>query len=256
MNFSASLTSLSRFPGQPLATLQVDARSSLESATEERNVEGVDMKTKGLLVGIAVALGGLLAFSLELTAPQPLAAIGHSSPSSRERSMTIQSSSRRTRARGPLRVHPTNPRYFTDGSGKAVYLTGSHTWANLQDQGATDPPPVFDFDRYLDWLVERNHNFIRLWAWEQARWAPWSDGKNGTSDWFIQPSAYARTGPDLALDGKPQFDLTKFDPIYFTRLRERVKKAGDRGIYVSIMLFQGWSSAKGWLGGKPWSGHP
>src|SRR6185295_2811767 len=26
-------------------------------------------------------------------------------------------------ARGPLRVHPDNPRYFTDGSGKAVYLT-------------------------------------------------------------------------------------------------------------------------------------
>ena len=30
-------------------------------------------------------------------------------------------------ATGPLRVHPTNPRYFTDGSGKAIYLTGSHT---------------------------------------------------------------------------------------------------------------------------------
>jgi hypothetical protein len=26
-------------------------------------------------------------------------------------------------ARGPLRVHPENPRYFTDGSGRAVLLT-------------------------------------------------------------------------------------------------------------------------------------
>ena len=40
-------------------------------------------------------------------------------------------------ASGPLRVHPTNTRYFTDGtkysdgSLKAVYLTGSHTWGNL-----------------------------------------------------------------------------------------------------------------------------
>ena len=38
-----------------------------------------------------------------------------------------------TPAKGPLRVHPDNPRYFTDGtrapdgSLKAVYLTGSHT---------------------------------------------------------------------------------------------------------------------------------
>ncbi len=34
-------------------------------------------------------------------------------------------------ARGPLRVLPGNPRYFTDGSGKAIYLTASHTWSNL-----------------------------------------------------------------------------------------------------------------------------
>ena len=27
-------------------------------------------------------------------------------------------------AKGPLRAHPENPRYFTDGSGKAVFLTG------------------------------------------------------------------------------------------------------------------------------------
>jgi hypothetical protein len=39
-------------------------------------------------------------------------------------------------------------------------------------------------------------------------------------------------------------------------LRERVRQAGEQGIYVSIMLFQGWSSAKGWMGGKPWDGHP
>jgi hypothetical protein len=30
-------------------------------------------------------------------------------------------------ATGPLRANPANSRYFTDGSGKAIYLTGSHT---------------------------------------------------------------------------------------------------------------------------------
>lgn len=160
-------------------------------------------------------------------------------------------------ATGPLRASWQNPRYFEDGRGKIVYLTGSHTWSNLQDQGAHDPPPVFDFDRYLNFLEQHHHNFIRLWAWEQARWAPWSDGKGpNPSDWFIQPNPYARTGPGLARDGKPKFDLNQFDEAYFQRLRERVRKAGERGIYVSVMLFQGWSSAKGWLGGKPWLGHP
>src|SRR5438034_3619253 len=79
-------------------------------------------------------------------------------------------------ATGPLRVHPTNPRYFTDGSGRAIYLTGSHVWENFQDRGTTWPPPAFDTTAYLDFLQSRNHNFIRLWNWEQARWAPWTTG--------------------------------------------------------------------------------
>ncbi|HUS37685.1 MAG TPA: DUF6298 domain-containing protein [Verrucomicrobiae bacterium] len=160
-------------------------------------------------------------------------------------------------ATGPLRVSGENPRYFADASGKVVYLTGLHTWSNLQDQGASEPPPKFDYGKYLEDLRRYNHNFIRLWAWEQARWAPWSDGKNGNpKDWYVEPNPYRRTGPGEALDGKAKFDLEKFDEAYFSRLRERVRQAGEQGIYVSIMLFQGWSSAKGWLGGKPWDGHP
>jgi hypothetical protein len=53
-------------------------------------------------------------------------------------------SSARGNFQGPLRVHPDNPRYFTDGSGQVIYLTGSHTWSNLVDIGPTDPPPKFD----------------------------------------------------------------------------------------------------------------
>src|SRR5262245_4744640 len=48
-------------------------------------------------------------------------------------------------ATGPLRVDPANPRYFTDGSGRAIYLTGSHTWDARQDMGTH----LFDYERYL-----------------------------------------------------------------------------------------------------------
>jgi hypothetical protein len=47
-----------------------------------------------------------------------------------------------TPARGPLRILNTNLRYFTDGPGHAIYLTGLHTWANLLDIGLSDPPAV------------------------------------------------------------------------------------------------------------------
>ena len=62
---------------------------------------------------------------------------------------------------GPLKVHPSNLRYFTDGTGKAIYFIGSHTWSNLKDMGKTDPSPVFDFEAYLDFMQQHHHNFIR-----------------------------------------------------------------------------------------------
>ncbi|MFM8619444.1 MAG: hypothetical protein ACKOE8_12065, partial [Opitutaceae bacterium] len=40
--------------------------------------------------------------------------------------------------RGPLRVHPENPRYFADAAGQPLLLAGSHTWANLVDMGPSD----------------------------------------------------------------------------------------------------------------------
>ena len=68
---------------------------------------------------------------------------------------------------GSIRPTPaTSPmaRPTADGSLRAVYLTGSHTWNNLVDMGATIRLQPFDFDAYLDFLERHNHNFIRLWA--------------------------------------------------------------------------------------------
>ena len=72
--------------------------------------------------------------------------------------------------------------------------------------------------------------------------------------WFGPDLPFLRTGPGVALDGKPQFDLSQFDPNYFDRLRSRVLQARDRGIYVSVMLFNGWSVSfpKGGFSGISW----
>jgi hypothetical protein len=106
------------------------------------------------------------------------------------------------KARGPLRVCAANPRYFADGSGRAVYLTGSHTWANLQDLGFADPPPAFDYAAYLEFLTRHHHNFMRMWRWELPRWTE-SDGRVR----YCSPQPWKRVGPGTALDGKPRFEL-------------------------------------------------
>lgn len=154
-----------------------------------------------------------------------------------------------TASGGPLKVHPKNPRYFTDDGERAVYLTGAHTWSNLQDMGITDPPPSFDFSAYLDFLQRHNHNFIRLWRWEMPKFR--YDRNRPYS--YCYPQPWKRTGPGLANDGKPKFDLTKFDPEYFKRLRERVEMAGKKGIYVSIMLFEGHCAQ---FASEGWEFHP
>lgn len=139
-------------------------------------------------------------------------------------------------ATGPLRVSIVNPRYFTDGSGKAIYLTGSHTWANLQDIGLANSPPRFDFLAYLGFLESHHHNFIRLWRWEFPQWTE----RNKQQPFYCEPQPWRRTGPGQAIDGKPRFDLQRFDEDYFQRLRARTEAAAKRGVYVSIMLFEGW----------------
>jgi len=161
-----------------------------------------------------------------------------------------------TKATGPLRPLPTNPRYFTDGarqpdgSLKAVYLTGSHTWSNLIDRGPSDPPPAFDFSLYLEFLQKHDHNFIRLWSRHVGWYHDYGEG-----ELHAAPLAWMRTGPGIALDGKPKFDLTKLDPAYFDRLRKRVTAARDRGVYVAIMLFGGHYECHGGWRGNPFHTH-
>jgi hypothetical protein len=156
---------------------------------------------------------------------------------------------------GPLKVNPQNQRYFMDKNGNTVYLTGSHTWANLQDTGSGYPPPTFDYPAYLDFLISNNLNFFRLWTWEQTRWS--LDTVN--NNYWFDPMPFLRPGPGNALDGRPKFDLTKLNQAYFDRMRSRIIQAGDRGIYVSVMLFDGWSVANdkgGYHKNNPWKGHP
>ena len=146
---------------------------------------------------------------------------------------------------GPLVVSATNPRYFAVSAGpgteRAVYLTGSHIWNNLQDGLGPGPacasvPEQNDYDAYLTFLDQRGHNFIRLWRWEQFK----SQAAGGNFHLCMMPQPWPRVGAGGAKDGKPRFDLSRFDPAYFDRLRQRVIAAGNRGIYVAVMLFDGW----------------
>ena len=139
--------------------------------------------------------------------------------------------------KGPLRVCAANPRYFADAAGAPVYLAGSHTWAVMQDMWLeTRPPHRMDYDGFLQMMQDNGHNFMRFWQWMHPKNAQWS-----ATPTLFSPQAWCRTGPGMAADGLPRFDLTRWNDAYFARLRDRVQAAAERGIYCSIMLFEAWS---------------
>jgi hypothetical protein len=144
---------------------------------------------------------------------------------------------------GPLQVLQSNRRYFTAGRGKAVLLAGSHTWSSLQNLGTAAARVPFDYHTYLDFLQIQNHNFFRLWVCALP---------HGTES-VCDPFPWPRTGPGNATDGKLKFDLSRFNPAYFDLLRSRVGEAQERGIYVAVMLFDGYGVL---LDRHPHDGYP
>jgi hypothetical protein len=130
---------------------------------------------------------------------------------------------------GPLRIHPENPRFFSTETGTAIWLTGAYQWDYLHD-GGTDGRPAFDRNAYLDLLVKKNHNFVRMWIADHHQ----NPG--------LRP--YARTGPGTAADGGPRWDLSQFNQAFFDDLHQAVLLVQDKGIYVSVMFFEGWTLGK------------
>lgn len=159
----------------------------------------------------------------------------------------LQNKNARPPAAGPLVVSADNPRYFTVESDKtadrkAIYLTGSHIWNNFQDglgpgTDCADTLEQNNYGAYIEFLKKHNHNFIRLWRWEHFK----SQAAGGSFHLCMTPQPWPRTGPGNAKDGKPKFNLDSFDQAYFERLRHRVIAAGSGGIYVAVMLFDGWA---------------
>jgi len=141
--------------------------------------------------------------------------------------------------KAPLRALGANPNYFTDGTGKAIYLTGSHTWNNLQDWGTNGSIQPLDFPAYVKMLVTHNHNVTLLWTTELPTFRSLPTAASSPPDFSVTPQPWQRTGPGNASDAKLKFDLMKFNQAYFDRLRDRVQQLSAAGIYAGVYLFSG-----------------
>ena len=132
----------------------------------------------------------------------------------------------------PIALHPDNPHYFLFRGKPAVLITsGEHYGAVLNS--------AFDYAAYLDEVKACGLNLTRTFSGVYME-SPASFGiaKNTLAPAegkLLCPWARSRVAGYAA--GGNKFDLTRFDPAYFRRLKDFVSNASDRGIVVELVLF-------------------
>ncbi len=131
-----------------------------------------------------------------------------------------------------LAVYPANPGYFQTADGKPVMLIGDYTWGTFSDVD-------YDYKAMFDTLKANGLNFARIWVfWGNE--VGFEDQRPPQNYHGINFVPYQRTGPGNAHDGKPKYDLTKFNPAFFERLRAVCAAARERGIFLQLTLFDAW----------------
>lgn len=132
----------------------------------------------------------------------------------------------------PISLHPENPHYFLYQAKPTVLVTsGEHYGAVVN--------PDFNFDLYLETLKREGFNHTRLFMGDYVE-GPHSfcivkNTLEAAPGKFLTPWQRSKE-PGFAFGGN-KFDLDKWNPDYFRRLHQFMKKASDLGIVVECDLF-------------------
>jgi Cellulase (glycosyl hydrolase family 5) len=132
----------------------------------------------------------------------------------------------------PLCLNPENPHYFLfRGKPEIIITSGEHYGAVINLD--------FDYVKYLDTLARDHLNGTRTWAGayceSPAAFNISSNTLAPAPGRFICP--WARSGVPGYANGGNKFDLTEWDSAYFSRLKDFVARARQRGIIVELNLF-------------------
>lgn len=132
----------------------------------------------------------------------------------------------------PIALHPENPHYFLWRGEPTILVTSGEHYGALLNRD-------FDYVRYLDELKSKGLNHTRTFS-GVYREIPSSFGITDNPlapkpNRYIAP--WARSDEPGYYDGGNKFDLSRWNPDYFRRLRDFMTKAQQRGIVVEMTLF-------------------
>jgi hypothetical protein len=132
----------------------------------------------------------------------------------------------------PIELHPENPHYFLWRGKPTILITSTEHYGAVLNR-------AFDYDKYLRTLQSLGFNLTRTFSGAYCEPFGAFSIQNNTlapaKDQLICP--WARSEQPGYANGGNKFDLTKWDPAYFQRLKDFVGEAGKRGIVVELVLF-------------------
>ncbi len=131
----------------------------------------------------------------------------------------------------PIKLHPANPHYYIYQGKPTVLITSAEHYGAVVNKD-------FDYVAYFDALRSYGLNYTRIYP--GALFEPMGKFVKGNTlgpkpSSLIVPWARSST-PGYPLGGN-KFDLDKWDPEYFRRLKDFIVRAGERGIVVEICFF-------------------
>ncbi len=132
----------------------------------------------------------------------------------------------------PISVHPENPHYFLFKEKPTVLISSAEHYGSVINAD-------FDFQKYLTTLHSEGMNYTRIFAGSYVEIQGSFGIQNNTlapaTGHFLAP--WKRTEEAGLYEGEKKFDLNEWNPDYFSRLKEFVKKAAEMDIIVEVTLF-------------------
>jgi len=133
-----------------------------------------------------------------------------------------------------MQPDPANPRWFVYGA-KHIVLSGNGIWVLIPDT---------DTD-----IAKHNRHTIK-----------WGGNSNRTSLFSFchteELCPWQRTGPGMANDDKPKYDLNKPNDAYWNRVVHYFRDCAERGIFPLVQVWGECYVEKGPHGVDRWNRHP
>ena len=132
----------------------------------------------------------------------------------------------------PFELHPDNPHYFLWRGKPAILITSGEHYGGVLNRD-------FDYKKYFKTLESLGFNLTRTFSGAYCESVKSFNIQNNTlapaKNRLICP--WARSEKPGYSNGGNKFDLTKWDPAYFKRLRDFVGEADKCGVVVELVLF-------------------